>query len=602
MEHSLLQRALSFVEEGVLLFTTEGVITFVNPHAIQLLGYDDNELIGKYVDSVLGLVRDDSPLSSSESVQYLLFVESKDFSMYSNKMIYITTSAGKKVPVFIKGKIIRGEHGKQGIVIFRDVVNEQQIKQYKEHTAKRLSKLTPVFQRAATGDFSIVPEVPSVDDEFTELFVGLRLMVEDLQEITIDREHEQKKRIAAIQKVAEDRRKFTQEYTAHLEEQVTKKTREISLSKMHVETIIENLINGLLEYDNSFRLLRINRPAEELLGVTRKEVLGKEILPKDMHKEHWQTLVDVSYPALSPDAKKIRYTEPLRNDANITEIKVSYPLERELQVITVPVIDSVGARQGFIKVIRDITREKTIARSKSEFISIAAHQLRTPLSAIKWILHMILDGDTGPLSKSQKELLSGGYDTNERMIHLVNDLLNVARIEEGRFGYKFVRNDIMKIVDSVVVAVKGFALSRKVSVDVKITSKPQLFVFDANKIMLAIQNIVDNAVKYTQANGAVTIEVDTDKESVVLCVQDTGIGIPSSQINRLFTKFFRADNAVRVQTDGSGLGLYLAKNIVLRHGGTLTVSSKEGAGTAFTLTLPMDERKIPKDDLTMDEL
>ncbi len=584
------------------MYAPDGTVTLVNPHASLLLDCTTDEIIHKQIDTVLQLTMENAPTTPFPGIAHTVFAKKKTYTVPQGATAYVTTHSGRRFPVFVASRTISLEDGVVGILVFRDITKEKTLEHYKEHTAQQLSELTPILQRAATGDFSTVPNVPREENEFTELYVGVRLMVEDLRQIAVDRKREQAERILAIQKTEADRRALAEEYAKHLEKQVEEKTEEITRAKVHVETLIDTLPNGLLEYDNAFTLLRMNRKAEELLGVSPNEVTGHQVFPRDLHKPHWQTLVDVSYPALAPVAKKMT-RENAGKDVDITEIKVTYPLERELQVTTTPVLSrATGARQGFIKLVRDITREKTIARSKSEFISIAAHQLRTPLSAIKWVLHMVINGDTGPLQPSQKELLTNGYETNEKMIQLVNDLLNVARIEEGRFGYTFKQGDLMPVIESVLASIKGFAQSNQVSVVVKMPSAtlPPL-TFDANKMALVFQNLIDNAVKYTPVGGTVTIDVSVDKEHLITHIRDTGIGIPASQMPRLFTKFFRADNALHMQTSGSGLGLYLAKNVVIRHGGALTVSSTEGVGTVFTLALPLDARRIPQDDITVDD-
>jgi len=264
-------------------------------------------------------------------------------------------------------------------------------------------------------------------------------------------------------------------------------------------------------------------------------------------------------------------------------------------VVTVPVIDySTGNRSGIIKVIRDVTREKLISRSKSEFISIAAHQLRTPLSAIKWALHMLINGDLGKMEDNQIKLASDAFSTNEKMIRLVNDLLNVARIEDGRFGYDFKKNDFYDMVAQIISVSKPRAKERNINLFFKDNSKGALeFIFDQSKMSLALQNLIDNAIKYTLPGGSITVSLGKKDKYTEVVVSDTGVGVPAHQIGRLFTKFFRAENVMQLQTDGSGLGLFIVHNIVARHGGNIKIQSKEGKGTVFTVLIPMDESMIP---------
>ncbi|MDE2021777.1 MAG: PAS domain S-box protein [Patescibacteria group bacterium] len=602
MAQSVLGGVLSFIAEGVIVFAPDGSITLVNPHASLLLDRTNDELIGKNIDDIFPLELDSGKLTPDERIVPTLFTAKKVFTTPSDKTAYLVQRSNIKFPIFVSARSLLIENNLAGILVFRDISNEKELETYKKSTAKRLSELTPFLQRIATGDFSEMPRVPLEEDEFTELFVGLHLMTEDLQEAETQRKREQEEKIEAVRKIEEERRKLAEEYSKQLEKQVEEKTQEIVQAKTHTETIIENLSDGLIEYDNEFTLLRVNRAAEALLGVERAEVVGKKIAPEDGTKAHLSSLVSILYP--TPQST-VRGTSnvALGSIVETHEVRIQYPLERELQIITIPIVAQAGKPQGLMKLIRDITREKNISRSKNEFISIAAHQLRTPLSAIKWTLDIILNGDEGPLTNSQRELLHNSYETNEKMVQLVNDLLNVARIEEGRFGYVFKECDIMTAVQNAIDFVRVTAQGKGVTVNVETPGgAPPPFVFDISKVTLALQNLVDNAVKYTPRGGRVTVNVSVGNDELKINIQDTGIGIPKNQISMLFRKFFRADNALRIQTSGSGMGLYLAKNIAVRHGGSLTVESKEGIGSTFSFTLPLNKERIPKGDILPEDI
>jgi signal transduction histidine kinase len=243
---------------------------------------------------------------------------------------------------------------------------------------------------------------------------------------------------------------------------------------------------------------------------------------------------------------------------------------------------------GTLVVLHDITREKMVERMKTEFVSLAAHQLRTPLSAIKWTLKMMLDGDMGKISKEQKELLQKSYDSNERMIDLINDLLNVSRIEEGRYVYdpKFIC--LEDLLEPVIESYEREAKKKGIKIELKKPEKktPKIKM-DGEKIQLSITNLIDNAVRYTSKGGVVAISLKKERGCVNFTVKDSGIGIPKDQQGRLFTKFFRAANAIRKETDGSGLGLFICKNIVEAHGGKVWFESEEGKGSIFHLSLPI---------------
>lgn len=232
-------------------------------------------------------------------------------------------------------------------------------------------------------------------------------------------------------------------------------------------------------------------------------------------------------------------------------------------------------------------REERIERLKSEFISLAAHQLRTPLSAIKWILRMLIDGDIGKLTKEQKEFLRRAYQNNERMITLINDLLNVVHIEEGRFLYNFTNQSIEAVIKKVVTDLEKTAKMNKVKVVFEKPEKPlpQILV-DAQKLELAIRNLLDNAISYSPEGENVTISLKSDKINIKVSVKDNGIGILPHQQQRVFTKFFRGDNAIKMETEGSGLGLFICKNIIEAHKGKIGFENGE-KGTTFYFTLPI---------------
>ncbi len=239
-------------------------------------------------------------------------------------------------------------------------------------------------------------------------------------------------------------------------------------------------------------------------------------------------------------------------------------------------------------------RENLVAKLKTEFISIAAHQLRTPLSSVKWILRMLLDGDFGVLSDKQREFAEKGYGANDRMIHLVNDLLDTARIEEGRYGFEFGQHDFKRFLRELVESFKEDAKMFKLKWELSLPEENLTLFFDSERLRMAIGNIIGNALRYTK-EGEVEVLVVKKPDFAEVAVKDTGVGIPLHQRDRVFTKFFRGDNVVRMQTEGTGLGLYLAKNIIEKHGGEVWFESEEGKGSTFYFTIPTETTVFPKD-------
>lgn len=226
--------------------------------------------------------------------------------------------------------------------------------------------------------------------------------------------------------------------------------------------------------------------------------------------------------------------------------------------------------------------------AKSDFVSVAAHQLRTPLTGIKWSYTALLDADTGPLNPDQKEIAEKGLASISNTIDLINDLLNVAHVEEGKMKFEIKKQSIFPVAKKAFDGIKLMADEKKITVSKKIpdeTGFPDMDI-DAEKMELALANLLDNAVKYTPEGGRIDFSLSQEQGAIKIVIQDSGIGIPKSQKDRLFSKFFRADNATAVQTSGTGLGLYMVKKIIDRHGGKIVVDSVEGKGTAFIITIP----------------
>lgn len=365
-----------------------------------------------------------------------------------------------------------------------------------------------------------------------------------------------------------------------------------------LDAIIANLESGLIEYAANFKILLLNPKAEEMLNVTREMAVGK-VVTSDMMttKPEFISLVQVMYPVLSENVRKIHFKEGI---PDIIEMKIGNP-ELEIQVITLPIRDPGGNIVRYLKVIRDVSREKAIARSKSEFISVAAHQLRTPLSAIKWVFKLLLDEDVGKITPEQRDIMKKGYDSNERMIELVTDMLDVARIEEGRFGFEFHYINPTTLIEKVIESYTVKAKEKQIDLAFKKGTVLPAVKADPARIELVLSNFLDNALKYTPIGGKVTVSAEISWGYIKISVTDTGIGISQPEKVKLFSKFFRGANAVRLQTEGSGLGLFIVKNIVERHGGRIFVETEEGKGSIFSFTIPIEERMIPRPEREAEE-
>ncbi len=232
--------------------------------------------------------------------------------------------------------------------------------------------------------------------------------------------------------------------------------------------------------------------------------------------------------------------------------------------------------------------ELKVSKMKSEFITIAAHQLRTPLSGIKWTLNMLINEELGSLNNEQKGFIIKTHESNERMIRLVNDMLSVDRIESGKVQYKFTQIQILDLIDNVLFEVLYEANKKNIEVRfIKNNENLPKVMMDPEHMRSAIQNLVSNAFRYTRKNGLIEIGVITDGNNLTIKIKDNGIGIPKAEQGDIFRRFFRASNAVKLETDGSGLGLYIAKSIIEKHRGKIWYESKENVGTTIFFTIPI---------------
>jgi signal transduction histidine kinase len=256
-----------------------------------------------------------------------------------------------------------------------------------------------------------------------------------------------------------------------------------------------------------------------------------------------------------------------------------------------------GKEVGFLKLIQNRTREHALLKSKDEFITVAAHQLRTPLTAIGWGLETI--ARTMPQNQEMEQVMKEERSLVERSLKIINDLLDAAKIEEGQFGYVFQEINLNELLEQIVAQAIEIAKAYHVTITYNHSTEIERVQGDAKKIAIVLINIVDNAIKYNTKGGSVTITIEklANKDFVKIIVEDTGIGVPKEDVNKLFGKFYRGPNAVPVEPNGSGLGLYIVKNIIKRHGGEIGFESIINRGSTVWFTIPTNASLIPPQEL-----
>lgn len=270
-----------------------------------------------------------------------------------------------------------------------------------------------------------------------------------------------------------------------------------------------------------------------------------------------------------------------------------------------PIRNATGDILGAIVIFRDVSKERELDRAKSEFVSLASHQLRTPLSAINWYSEMILSGDAGKLTKDQTEYMSEIYEGNKRMVELVDSLLNVSRIEVGRLKNEPQDTSMIELADSLGKELRTSVITKHLKYD-QATAKHLPTVYaDPKLLRMVLQNLLSNAVKYTPAKGSVLLTMRLAKpddlaktklrhnqQYMFISVADSGYGIPKNQQEKIFEKLFRADNVRKMEVEGTGLGLYIIKEVTEKIGGAIWFNSIEGKGTTFYVIIPIKTRSF----------
>lgn len=369
----------------------------------------------------------------------------------------------------------------------------------------------------------------------------------------------------------------------------------LALEKQRDEALIEAMSEGVIAIDEKARIVLINSVATELLAIPSRESDIGKIFNADSYKLN--TADDKPLPPEQYPGHSVIREGKANNNV--------YALHRKddrkvlLHISASPVIlneQTVGA----IVLVRDVTKEKEVDRMKTEFISLASHQLRTPLSAIKWYTEMLLSGDAGELSQDQTDFAKSIYDSSERMIELVNSLLNISRIESGRIIVDPKPTDLQELVQGIVTDLKAKTEERHQNLIISVHKDLPKINLDPRLIGQVYMNLLTNAIKYTPKGGEISVFVSKKDNEILSQVTDNGYGIPKSQHDRVFKKFFRAENIVKVETDGTGLGLYLIKAIIESSGGRIWFDSEEGKGTTFWFTIPLSGMKAKEGEVTLD--
>ncbi|MDB5178279.1 MAG: multi-sensor signal transduction histidine kinase [Patescibacteria group bacterium] len=371
------------------------------------------------------------------------------------------------------------------------------------------------------------------------------------------------------------------DYLRELLVELTDSKAKLEEYRISTQATINSLGEGLIVTDVRGRITTINPYALESLGFQEDELLGqwfpRSIVAVDQHSHPIPQLDRIIIRALTTGQTVSGRTRYLRKNGSVMPV-----------FITVSPVLIDGRPTGAIEVFRDLTGETQLELAKDEFVSLASHQLRTPATGVKLILSMLSQGDFGDLTPKQKKYVDKAIQSNDHQLHIIESLLSAAQVDSGRMELERDSTDLVRVLHEAVN--EHMAIIQDKQQEVFMDTPPKLILtIDVSKIRMVIDNLLSNASKYSNPGDRIEIELTQQGPHIQLSVTDHGVGMPTADLKKLFTKFTRIKNELSTSAGGTGLGLFLVKNIVELHQGTVTVISDPGQGSKFTITLPSNQ-------------
>lgn len=429
---------------------------------------------------------------------------------------------------------------------------------YKQGLKRYLKNVAPVFAKAAIGDFSEDVELPEEENELTVFFVGVQIMIDAIRQY----EKESQSSLARLNFANQEAEKEKASYHA----------------------MLNSIAEGLITVDKESRITLINQVAATTLGLDPKAVINCNYYDIVVTQDRDGKTIPIDRRPLMIAAQTGKQQlrdlsdglQYVRSDGSAIPVSITAsPVKVGKQVI------------GAVSTFRDISDEKQLDRTKSEIISIASHQLRTPLTAIKWVSETLIDPNGTMTAAKQLKYLRQIHASNERMIALVNDLLNVSRIELGTMGLRTKPVDMPAMLNDIIKDLSPLIKHKQLKLQKKVGPGLKAVITDPRHMQVILQNLLSNAVKYARDKKRVIVTIEKQDQNLYIAIKDEGYGIPSAQQSKIFGKLFRADNAQKIVSEGSGLGLYVCKAMVEQLGGQILFESVENEGTTFYVTLPL---------------
>ena len=346
---------------------------------------------------------------------------------------------------------------------------------------------------------------------------------------------------------------------------------DLNLEKSRLKTIINRMANGVMVTNRNLEVVLHNPALMRLMEITDRQESPTPI--SEIIKD--EALIDT--------LKQLLGGETMKDESVSQEIQLG---KSALRALSAPAIDSDRAVVGTVTVLEDITAFKQLDQMKSDFVNMVAHELRSPLVAIRQINSVLLEGLAGPLQEKQQDFVKRGMNKIDSLLNLINDLLDIAKIEAGKYVQHQVPTDIGKIIEDIVVLMEPRAQKQGI-VLTQLCEDLKPVQADPKRIEEIFNNLISNAINYSPEGGRVTVSAKGLGEYMEIRVEDTGVGIPSEELPKIFDKFYRVKNPKTRQVIGTGLGLAIVKGVVDAHQGSIQVESIPDAGTTFKVLLPV---------------
>lgn len=593
--------------EAIVIIDSKGNIIDINGRVYDWLGFKVEELIGKKINEA-PFLNEESQIRAQEN--FIKRMAGAEILPYELDFV---TKKGERVVGRVVGSPIRDRNKKitSTIIMISDITKYKESEEALKESEEKYRRLVNLAQEGiwliddkANTTF-VNPKMAEILGYKLEEMMGKHLfsfMDEkeiEIAKVNLERRKKGIKEQHDFQFLRKDgSRIYTSLETSPINDKngkylgalavvadiTQRKLMELKIkeSEEKYKNIISSSPEAITLTDLNGKIIYCNQAKLDLHGFSdKKEVIGKTCLDFMLPLDKKIALKNIEKTLRLGVSKNVEFTF-LKKDGQ------KFPVDFSASVIK----DSDGKPKFIMNITRDISEQKRVERAKSEFTSLVSHQLRTPLSIMNWYAEMVLDGKAGKLSQKQRKYLKEIYIANNKLIKLVNLLLNISRIDLGTFVINISKTDLVKIINAAIKDLLPQIQKKKIKIKKNYPRKSFWIDTDPNIINIVFQNLLSNSVRYMDDGGKIIITLEKQESSILVQFSDTGYGIPENQKLQIFTKFFRAENIKSKDPTGTGLGLYIAKSVIEQINGKIWFKSNEKEGTTFYVKIPL---KITKE-------